>query len=225
MSRSGAPAGPTHVPAWVMHMNEMIEHVYLVLRINIVWTLLSLLGLIVAGVAPAGAAAGDAFIASRHGAPVKVLPLMWESYRRQFVSANLRMLPLMVVQLGSASMIWIVLGGGTANSTMAVVLSGIAVVSAAWSTVSVALLMTVPRVRRQDVLVAWRLAILLPGALPLRFIGLILLLAVWIVVCTFLWPVALLVGMATGIDIATTLLSRRVELLLEDLEASRTVTV
>lgn len=208
-----------------MHMNEMIEHVYLVLRINIVWTLLSLLGLIVAGVAPAGAAAGDAFIASRHGAPVKVLPLMWESYRRQFVSANLRMLPLMVVQLGSASMIWIVLGGGTANSTMAVVLSGIAVVSAAWSTVSVALLMTVPRVRRQDLLVAWRLAILLPGALPLRFIGLILLLAVWIVVCTFLWPVALLVGMATGIDIATTLLSRRVELLLEDLEASRAVTV
>lgn len=208
-----------------MHMNEMIEHVYLVLRINIVWTLLSLLGLIVAGVAPAGAAAGDAFIASRHGAPVKVLPLMWESYRRQFVSANLRMLPLMVVQLGSASMIWIVLGGGTANSTMAVVLSGIAVVSAAWSTVSVALLMTVPRVRRQDLLVAWRLAILLPGALPLRFIGLILLLAAWIVVCTFLWPVALLVGMATGIDIATTLLSRRVELLLEDLEASRTVTV
>ncbi|GAA1300752.1 DUF624 domain-containing protein [Brachybacterium tyrofermentans] len=208
-----------------MHMNEMIEHVYLVLRINIVWTLLSLLGLIVAGVAPAGAAAGDAFIASRHGAPVKVLPLMWESYRRQFVSANLRMLPLMVVQLGSASMIWIVLGGGTANSTMAVVLSGIAVVSAAWSTVSVALLMTVPRVRRQDLLVAWRLAILLPGALPLRFIGLILLLAVWIVVCTVLWPVALLVGMATGIDIATTLLSRRVELLLEDLEASRTVTV
>lgn len=208
-----------------MHMNEMIEHVYLVLRINIVWTLLSLLGLIVAGVAPAGAAAGDAFIASRHGAPVKVLPLMWESYRRQFVSANLRMLPLMVVQLGSASMIWIVLGGGTANSTMAVVLSGIAVVSAAWSTVSVALLMTVPRVRRQDLLVAWRLAILLPGALPLRFIGLILLLAVWIVVCTFVWPVALLVGAATGIDIATTLLSRRVELLLEDLEASRAVTV
>lgn len=208
-----------------MHMNEMIEHVYLVLRINIVWTLLSLLGLIVAGVAPAGAAAGDAFIASRHGAPVKVLPLMWESYRRQFVSANLRMLPLMVVQLGSASMIWIVLGGGTANSTMAVVLSGIAVVSAAWSTVSVALLMTVPRVRRQDVLVAWRLAILLPGAVPLRFIGLILLLAVWIVVCTVLWPVALLVGAATGIDIATTLLSRRVELLLEDLEASRAVTV
>ncbi|SLM97861.1 hypothetical protein FM103_03790 [Corynebacterium xerosis] len=208
-----------------MHMNEMIEHVYLVLRINIVWTLLSLLGLIVAGVAPAGAAAGDAFIASRHGAPVKVLPLMWESYRRQFVSANLRMLPLMVVQLGSASMIWIVLGGGAANSTMAVVLSGIAVVSAAWSTVSVALLMTVPRVRRQDVLVAWRLAILLPGAVPLRFIGLILLLAVWIVVCTVLWPVALLVGAATGIDIATTLLSRRVELLLEDLEASRAVTV
>lgn len=208
-----------------MHMNEMIEHVYLVLRINIVWTLLSLLGLIVAGVAPAGAAAGDAFIASRHGAPVKVLPLMWESYRRQFVSANLRMLPLMVVQLGSASMIWIVLGGGAANSTMAVILSGIAVVSAAWSTVSVALLMTVPRVRRQDVLVAWRLAILLPGAVPLRFIGLILLLAVWIVVCTVLWPVALLVGAATGIDIATTLLSRRVELLLEDLEASRAVTV
>lgn len=225
MNRSGAPAGPTQVPAWVMRMNETIEHVYLVLRINIVWTLLSLLGLIVAGVAPAGVAAAEAFIASRHGAPVKVLPLMWESYRRQFVSTNLRLLPLMVVQLGSVSMIWIVLGGGTANSTTAVVLSGLAVVSAAWSTVSVAVLMTVPRVRRQDLLVAWRLAILLPGAMPLRFIGLILVLAVWITLCSFLWPIGILVGAAAAIDIATAVLSQRVGLLLEDLEASRAITV
>jgi uncharacterized membrane protein YesL len=199
--------------------------VYLVLRVNLVWMLLSLLGLVVLGVAPASVAAADAVIASRHGAKVKVLPEMWTSFRGQLVGANLRMLPLMVVQLGSATMLWIVIGGGVAGSAMPIVLAGLAVISAAWSTVSLAVLTVVPRVRRQDLVVAWRLAILLPGALPMRFIALILLLAAWIALCSFLWPIGFLVGAGAAIHIATSVLGMRIALLLEDLEASRAVSV
>jgi uncharacterized membrane protein YdfJ with MMPL/SSD domain len=68
--------------------------------------------------------------------------------------------------------------------------------------------------------VTWRLALLLPGTVPLRFLGLILGLGVWVVVCSLLWPLALLLGAGTAIDLATTLLGRRVELLLEDLDRS-----
>lgn len=225
MSRTGAPAGPAQVPAWVTHANEAIERVYLVLRVTIVWTLLSLLGLVVLGVAPASVAAADAFIAARHGAKVKVPATMWASFRAHLVSATVRMLPLMIVQLGSAAMLWIIVGGGASNSLMTMVLAGLAVVSGAWSTLSVAVLTTVPRVRRQDVLVSWRLAILLPGALPMRFIALILGLAVWLTLCSFLWPLALLVGAGTAIDYATSLLGRRTELFLEDLERSRAATI
>ncbi|GAA1488282.1 DUF624 domain-containing protein [Brachybacterium sacelli] len=225
MSSSRPSTGPAQVPAWVMHMNEAIERVYLVLRVTIVWTLLSLLGLLVMGVAPASVAAADAFIAARHGAKVKVLGTMWASFRIHLISASVRMLPLMIVQLGSASMLWIIVGGGAPSGPMSMVLAGLAVVSGAWSTLSVAVLTTVPRVRRQDVLVSWRLAILLPGALPMRFIALVLGLAVWLTLCSFLWPLAVLVGAGTAIDLATSLLGRRTELLLEDLERSRAATV
>lgn len=208
-----------------MHANEAVERVYLVLRVNLLGMLLSLLGLVVLGVAPAAVAAADVFIAARHGAKVKVAPTMWASFRSHLVSANVRMLPLMIVQLGSASMLWIIIGGGAPNSLLTMVLAGLAVVSAAWSTLSVAVLTVVPRVRRQDVLVAWRLALLLPGALPMRFIALVLGLAAWIALCSFLWPLALLVGAATAIDGARTLLGIRTEILLEDLDRSRSVTV
>lgn len=218
MSRTGGSAGPTQVPGWVMRANEGIERVLLVLRVSILWLLLSLLGLGVAGVAPASAAAADAFIASRHGAKVRVLPVMWEAYRRQFVGVNLRLLPLLVVQLGSTAMIWIIIGGGTPGQVSAMVLSGLAVASLAWSLLSAAAIVAVPRLRRQELLVTWRLALLLPGALPGRSVLLILGLAVWIVLCAWLWPLALLLGAGGAIDLATAVLGRRTELLLEDLE-------
>lgn len=205
-----------------MRANEVIERVLLVLRVNVLWLLLSLLGLIVAGIAPASVAAGEAFVASRHGAKVRVLPLMWSSYRRQFVGANLRLLPLLIVQAGSTAMIWIIVGGGGPGQVPAVVLSGLAVISLAWSLLSAASIVAVPRLRRQDLLVTWRLALFLPGALPGRSMLLLLALAVWSVLCATVWPLALLVGAATAIDLATSLLGRRTELLLEDLERSGT---
>ncbi len=217
--RSG-PSGPSEVPAWAMRANEAIERVFLLLRLSVLWALLSLLGLVVLGVAPASVAAADVLIASRHGAKVPVLSTMWRSYRDHLVPANLRMLPLLAVQLGAAAMLWIVLGGGAPGAVGAYVLGGAAVASLSWSTASLAVIVAVPRIRRQDVLVTWRLALLVPGTIPLRVLGLTLGLGAWIVVCSLLWPVAVLLGAGTAIDLATSLLGRRVELLLEDLEAT-----
>lgn len=208
------------MPAWVTRGNEAIERVLLLIWISILWALLSLLGLIVVGVAPASVAGADALIASRHGATVKVLPTMWRSYREHLVTANLRMLPLMVVQAGSAAMLWIVISGGAPGAVGAYVLGGAAVASLSWSTASLAAIVAVPRIRRQDLLVTWRLALLVPGTIPLRFLALTLGLGAWIAVCTLLWPVALLLGAGTAIDLATSLLGRRIELILEDLERS-----
>ncbi|ACU85140.1 predicted integral membrane protein [Brachybacterium faecium DSM 4810] len=213
--------GPAEIPAWVLRFNETVDKVWLVVRVNLVWILLTGLGLVVLGIAPASVAAADALRASREGARVRVLVTMSGSWRRQFLGANLRLLPLLVVQAGSAAMLWIVLGGAAPSSAATVVLAGLSVISAAWSTVSAAVLVAVPRLRRQDLLVSWRLALLLSGALPGRFICLLLGLIVWIVVCTAVWPLALLVGAGTAIEGACLLFGRRVEALLSELEAAR----
>lgn len=218
MSISPAPRGPSQVPAWVMRFNEMVERLYLVLRVNIVWGLLSLMGLLVLGIAPASVAAADVFIASRHHAKVRVLPMMWTSFRGQLLAANIRMLPLMAVQVGAGAMLWLVAIGALPGTAPTIVLGSVAAISAAWSTASVAAIMSTPRLRRQDPLVTWRLALLVPGAIPLRMIGLIVGLLLWLLLCAVLWPVALLLGAATAIDLATSLLGRRIELLLEDID-------
>ena len=76
------------------------------------------------------------------------------------------------------------------------------------------------RVRRQDLLVAWRIALLIPGALPMRTVGLGLLLLVWVLVCWVIWPVGLLLGAGTAVDIAVSLLGRRGDRLLQELDTS-----
>src|SRR5690625_4949869 len=100
------PTGPERAPAWVTGLSELIDRLHLVIRINAMWWMLSLLGLVVVGVGPASCAAAEAFIAARHGERVRVLPLMWATYQDAFWPANLRMLPLLVVQAGSLSMLW-----------------------------------------------------------------------------------------------------------------------
>lgn len=215
-----SPRGPAEIPAWVLRFNETAETVWLVVRVNLVWILLTGLGLVVLGIAPASVAAADALRASRKGTKVAVLAAMARSWRRQFAGANLRLLPLLAVQAGSATMLWIVLAGAAPGSTATVFLAGLSVISAAWSTVSAAVLVAVPRLRRQDLLVSWRLALLVPGALPGRFIGLVLGLVVWIAVCAALWPLALLVGAATAIEGARLLFDRRVGALLTEAETA-----
>lgn len=218
MSRTDHGGGPAHVPVWVIRFNEALERIYLVLRVNAAWLVLTLLGLVVLGVAPASCAAADAYISGREGDRVRVWRTMWTSYRSQFVRANTRMLPLLVVQGGALMMLWIVMGGGAARQAMTVVLACVAVISLFWATVSASALAAVPRVRRQDLLVSWRISLLIPGALPLRSVGLGLLLLVWVLLCWALWPVGLLLGAGTAVDIAVSLLGRRGERLLDELD-------
>src|SRR5690625_6087235 len=81
MNETRVPAGPERNPVWVTRLSELIDRLYLVIRVNAVWWMLSLLGLMVAGVGPASCAAAEAFIAARHGERVRVLPLMWATYQ------------------------------------------------------------------------------------------------------------------------------------------------
>src|SRR5699024_7655704 len=81
MNETRVPAGPERNPVWVTRLSELIDRLYLVIRVNAVWWMLSLLGLMVAGVGPASCAAAEAFIAARHGERVRVLPLMWPHTR------------------------------------------------------------------------------------------------------------------------------------------------
>ena len=215
---------PAYVPrprrrtTWLV---EGVEHLYAVVRIQLVWLGLTLLGLIVVGIAPATCAAAEALRAERRGELTRALPLMWETYRRELVLAGIRMLPLMAVQTVALLMLWEAAAGLSSNPAMMAVLGTFGAITAGWAGVSLAAIAVVPRVRDQELLVTWRLALLLPGAVPLRSLALAVLLAAWTLVCTSVWPLGLLLGAGLAIDMAVGLLSRRIALLLEDLSARR----
>ncbi|MEE1649442.1 DUF624 domain-containing protein [Brachybacterium sp. J144] len=211
-------AGPTEMPGWAVRMNEAIELLLTLLLTGIMWLALTLLGLVVLGIGPASSAAADVQLALRDGERPRVVSRMWSTWREELVRGNLRMLPLLLVQAGAGSMLWTV-SAGLSDGPLALLATGVlAAVSGAWATVSLAVIVAAPRVRRQDLLVTWRLALLLPGAMPLRSIGLLLLLLVWAVVCSLVWPLALLLGASVSALLAVSVLSRRIRVLLEDLD-------
>ena len=196
---------------------ETLEHVYAVVRIQLAWLALTLLGLVLLGIAPATCAAADALRAQRRGELTRALPLMWASYRRELLPATARMLPLLVVQLLALAMLWQAAAGLGSNPAVMAVLGTLAAIAAGWAAVSLAAIAVAPRVRDQHLLVTWRLALLLPGAVPLRSLALAVLLAAWTLVCTSVWPLGLLLGAGLAIDMAVGLLGRRTTVLLEDL--------
>jgi uncharacterized membrane protein YesL len=221
MSRSGGSDGPQQVPGWVMSANELIERLFLLLRINAVWWILTLLGAVVVGLAPATAAAADALLASREQSRVRVLPMMWRSFRTRLVRANLEMLPLFVVQAGALSMLVIAFSGAVTSAAMMVAMVALAAISLAWATTTLAAILASPRLRRQDLAVTWRIALLVPGALPLRAVGLSGGLVLWMLLCGLIPPLALLVGAAGALDLAIGLLGRRIADLLDEIDDSR----
>lgn len=218
MSRSGGPEGPQQVPGWVMSANELIERLFLLLRINTVWWILTLLGAVVLGLAPATAAAADALLTSREQPRLRVLPLMWRRFRAGLVRTNLQMLPLFAVQAGALAMLVIAFSGAVTSATSMVALVAVAAISLPWATTTLAAILTSPRLRRQDLTVTWRIALLVPGALPMRTLALIGGLTLWILLCGLIPPVALLVGAAGALDLAIGLLGRRVAALLEEID-------
>ncbi|WP_114855976.1 DUF624 domain-containing protein [Brachybacterium sp. YJGR34] len=215
---------PDQPAAWSTRLSEAVDTLWLALRINLVWILLTLLGLVVLGAAPATAAAAGAFRAARHGVPVRVLPTMWASFRAELLGANLRMLPLLVVQAGSLAMVWMIAAGAVDHPLATAALGTLAAVAAGWATVGLGMIAVVPRVRDQELLVTWRLALMLPAALPLRSLSAVALLLAWVLLCSLLWPLALLVGAATAIGLTGALLVRRTELLLEDVKRRQDTT-
>src|SRR5699024_9005424 len=101
---------------------EAVEHLYAVVRIQLVWLGLTPLGLIVVGIAPAACAAAEALRAARRGELTRALPLMWETYGRELVPAGIRMLPLMAVQTVALLMLWQAAAGLSSNPAMMAVL-------------------------------------------------------------------------------------------------------
>lgn len=210
--------GPQQVPGWVIRSNDAIERLYLVVRVSLVWLLFTVIGLIILGLGPASCAAADVFIESRRRSRQRVLAQMWKSFHHEFLRTNLRMVPFLLVQAGAGTMLWIALNGLGPSVTSTVMMGVFAALSGSWASISVSMIAVVPRLRRQNLLMTWRLAILLPGALPVRAIAVLLALLLWSMLCTVLWPLALLAGAGTAIDLTVSVLSSRVAQFLEEVE-------
>lgn len=221
MAKTGGPGGPQQVPGWVMSANEVIERLCLLVRINLLWLALTALGLVVLGLAPATTAAADALIASRDGRRLRVLPLMWKSYRGCLLRANARMLPLMAVQAGALAMLAIAFSGAVTSSLAMMAIAVVAATSMGWATATLAAILASARLRRQDLVVTWRLALLVPGALPVRTIVLLVALALWSLLSVLIVPLAVLVGAAAALDLVIGLFGRRVEDLLVQIDQAQ----
>jgi uncharacterized membrane protein YesL len=187
----------------------------------LLWIALSALGLFVLGIAPATCAVADVLRRKREGYGVKLLSGTWSFYRREFVRSNLRMLPLMLVQFAAIGTIRTAFAGGVLGAPQ-VLTVGISVAGLAWSTVSLAMMVACERIRRQDFLVTYRLALLLPGALPFRSIAVLVLVTLWASVCITIVPLAILLGAGIAAELTGVLLTRHVDSLLERIDLATT---
>ncbi|GAA1320924.1 DUF624 domain-containing protein [Brachybacterium rhamnosum] len=220
MDDSRRPSGPSEIPSWAMRMNEAIERVAVLVLMSLTWLVLTVAGLVLLGIGPATTAAAEVVLALREGERARVLPRMWRTFREELVRANLRMLPLLLVQGGALMLLWIATAGLAGGPGATLALGVVAAIAGAWTTIALAAIAVSPRVRRQDPLVCWRLVLLLPGALPLRAVALVLLVLLWSLACSLLWPLALLLGPAVAVELAVALLSRRIRELLAQIDAS-----
>lgn len=220
MDDSRRPSGPSEIPSWAMRMNEAIERVAVLVLMSLTWLVLTVAGLVLFGIGPATTAAAEVVLALREGERARVLPRMRRTFREEIVRANLRMLPLLLVQGGALMLLWIATAGLAGGPGATLALGVVAAIAGAWTTIALAAIAVSPRVRRQDPLVCWRLVLLLPGALPLRAVALVLLVLLWSLACSLLWPLALLLGPAVAVEFAAALLSRRITELLAQIDAS-----
>lgn len=206
--------GPQQVPGWALTANDVLDSLLLLVGVTVMWWALTLLGLIVLGISPATCAAGEVMRLRRTGGAAPVVRTMWEVYRRELLSATARMLPFGIVQLSGITTIFLALRGGVPEPWMVAPLMILAACATGWATVSAALLATVPRLRRQDLLVSWRVSLLAPGAVPLSAAFTVLAVAV-VAIGAYLIPVlGLLVGAGAAVQAASTLVGRRTEALL-----------
>ena len=213
--RGGLLSSPETVPAWSLQANDLINTVLRVVKVSLLWWALTLLGGVVLGIAPATCAAADVFRAEREDRPTPVVATMWRVYRREFLTADARLLPLIVAQVLAVTTVALALSGRVSPASLMVLLVVAGAVSAGWITASAAVLASSPRLRRQNLLVTWRVALLAPGAIPAGCFLLIVVLVPWFVLCTVIPPRGILAGPGAAIQAASTLVGRRVDTLLD----------
>lgn len=202
-----------------MRANGVIDRAVSVIALSVMWILLSALGLIAFGVAPATCAVADVLRARREGRGSHLFSELWSGYRRAFVRANARMLPLMAVQVAAIwSMRTAMASGGM--DVLHVAMAGVGVAALAWSTASLAMIVACERIRRQDLAVSYRLALLMPGALPFRAVITLALVAIWALVCATVPVLVIILGAGLALDVTGMMLSRSADELLERLDAN-----
>lgn len=208
------------MPAWSLRANDVIDALLMTVRVTLLWWVLVALGLVVAGIAPATCAAAETFRLRRNGELVKLWRTMFRIYRSEFVSANLRLGPFLLVQVSSLITVALALGGGIPQLWMMAPLAIIGAIAGSWTTVSAAALVTTPRLRRQDLTASWRLAALCPGAVPLASTFLIVTMIPFTLLCLTVPLLGLLVGAGGAAQIASVLVGRRTENLLATYDGS-----
>lgn len=203
-----------------MRSNEIIESVLFWIGTSLLWLAFSLLGLLVLGIAPATCAAADVMRARAQDESPHLFRVMWRAYREQFIRANLRLLPLILIQvasIGSLSLAVRTLGHAPGYGAAMATISTLA---GAWATSSLMVMVASPRVRRQDWPVTMRLALLFPGAIPLRSLLALFAVALWSLLSIVLPPVGALLGPAGAVRIADALLRDPVATVLATIDAA-----
>lgn len=208
-------------PSWVMRSNEFIDTTVFTIGLSLVWLALSALGLFVLGLAPATCAAADVMAARRRDDEPRLFHDMWNGYRHGFVRANTRLLPFIAVQAAAALSVVTAVRSVQDAGAVSAVMATIALLAAAWATVSAMVVVAGERVRRQDWPVSMRLAVLMPGALPAPSIAALLAVGLWSALSMILPPVGALLGPAIAARIAVAVLGERISDLLAAVDAER----
>src|SRR5699024_11225061 len=120
--------------------------------------------------------------------------------RRERLPAGFRWLPRRGGQTVALLRLWQAAAGLSSTPAMMAVLGTFGAITAGWAGVSLAAIAVVPRVRDQELLVTWRLALLLTGDVPLSSLALAVLLAAWTLVCKSVWTLCILLCAGLMID-------------------------
>ncbi|MGP5268491.1 DUF624 domain-containing protein [Brachybacterium alimentarium] len=207
--------GPQRVPRWNLALNDGIEALVRLVHVSVLLLLLALLGLLLLGAGPAACAAVPVLQAARENRTVRVTSTMWAEFRGSFVPSTVRVTPLLLGAIAALGTVLLAAAGAVPIRAAAFPLAAVGAIACAWLSVSVAVMTTVPLVRRQDPLVALRLALLAPGALPGPSVALILALIGVGLLAVLLPPVGLLVCPALAVRFGLGLMRDRFESLIQ----------
>lgn len=208
-------------PAWLTRTTEIFDAFLALIILTLLWMLLTALGLVVLGIAPATVAVADTLEGRRRDEGPHLLKDTWRTYRREFLRSSARLLPFLVVQVAAGFSADAALRSLSDVGAMGAAMATLAVLAGAWASMSAMTIVASRRVRGQDWAVTMRLALLLPGATAVRSVLALLAVAGWSVLSITLPAVGALLGPSVASRLAIRLLTDPVETLLSRLERDR----